>query len=123
MLQLKADVVELKAEIERLNADAVELKHEDTKQTTKARHGHTIVVASTEDEAKEMRHIAEGAGRCGQSLVHLSNDIFGPCNPLPPTKIADNIREDGNHIVTLSSRLLQLFSHKGLLEFLSSRGV
>ena len=51
MQQLKADVVELKAEIERLKAEVVELNHEDTKQTTKARHGHTIVLAFTEDEA------------------------------------------------------------------------
>ena len=81
--QLKADVVELKAEIERLRAEVVELKHEDTKQTTMARPGHTIVVAFTEDEAKEMRRIAEETGRCGKSGVHLSNDICGPCNPLP----------------------------------------
>ena len=59
MQQLKADVVELKAEIERLNAEVAELDHEDTKQTTKAMPGHTIVVAFTEDEATGMRHIAE----------------------------------------------------------------
>ena len=41
----------MKAEIERLKAEVVELKHEDTKQTTEARLGHTIVVAFTEDEA------------------------------------------------------------------------
>ena len=56
--QLKAEVVELKAEIERLTAEVVEPKDEDTKQTTKARLAHTIVVAFTEDEAKEMRDIA-----------------------------------------------------------------
>ena len=83
MQQLKADVVELKAELERLEAEVVELKHEDTKQTPKAMPGHTIVVAFTEDEAKEMRPIAEDTGMCGKSLVHLSNDICSPCNPLP----------------------------------------
>ena len=50
--QLKAEVVELKAAIERLTAEVVEPKDEDTKQTKKARPGHTIVVAFTEDEAK-----------------------------------------------------------------------
>ena len=106
--QLKAEVVELKAEVERLKAEVVELKDEDTKQTTKARPGPTIVVAFTEDEAKEMRDIAEETGRCGQSLVHLSVDICGPCNPWSPTSIADDMERDGNRIVTLSSRLLQL---------------
>ena len=121
--QLKAEVVELKAEIERLTAEVVEPKDEDTKQTTKARLGHTIVVAFTEDEAKEMRDIAEETRRRGESLVHLSDDIWGPCNPWPPTKIAEDMSEDGNQIVALSSRLLQLCNHKGLLELLSSRGV
>ena len=64
MQQLKAEVVELTAEIERLMAVVVDKNHEDTKQTTKARPGHTIVVASTEDEAKEMRHIAEDTVSC-----------------------------------------------------------
>ena len=75
--QLKAEVVELKAEVERLTA-VVELKDEDTKQTTKARPGPIIVASFTEDEAKEMRDIAEETGRCGQSLVHLSGDVCGP---------------------------------------------
>ena len=106
--QLKAEVVELKAEVERLKAEVVELQDEDTKQTTKARHGPTIVVARTEDEAKEMRDIAEETGRCGQSLAHLPVDICGPCNAWSPTSIADDMKRDGNRIVTLSSRLLQL---------------
>ena len=106
--QLKAEVVELKAEVERLKAEVVELKDEDTKQTTKARLGPTIVVAFTEDGAKEMRDIAEETGWCGQSLVHLSIDICGPCNPCSPTSIADDMERDGNRIVTLSSGLLQL---------------
>ena len=108
VVALKAEVVELKAEVERLKAEVVELKDEDTKQTTKAMPGPTIVVAFTEDEAKEMRDIAEETGRCGQSLVHLSVDICGPCNPWSPTSIADDMERDGNRIVTLSSRLLQL---------------
>ena len=119
----KAEVVELKAAIERLTAEVVEPKDEDTKQTKKARPGHTIVVAFTEDEAKEMRDIAEETKRRGKSLVHLSDDISGRCNLWPPTKIAEDMGEDGNQIVTLSSRLLQLCNHKGLLELLSSRGV
>ena len=122
MQQLKAGVVELKADIERLKADVVELTHEDTKQTTKAMLGHTIVVAFTEDVANEMRYIAEETAICAQTLVHLSTDICGPCSPWHPSQVADNISKDGNHIVTLSSRLVQLFSHE-CLEDLSSRGV
>ena len=106
--QLKAEVVELKAAIERLTAEVVEPKDEDTKQTKKARPGHTIVVAFTEDEAKEMRDIAEETGRCGQSLGHLSVDICGPCNPWSRTSIADEMERNGNRIATLASRLLQL---------------
>ena len=102
------EVDDLKLEVQQLKAEVVELKDEDTKQTTKARPGPTIVVAFTEDEAKEMRDIAEETGRCGQSLVHLSVDICGPCNPWSPTSIADDMERDGNRIVTLSSRLLQL---------------
>ena len=98
----------LKLEVQQLKAEVVELKDEDTKQTTKARLGQTIVVAFTEDEAKEMRDIAEETGRCGQPLVHLAVDICGPCNPWSPTIIADDMKQDGNRIVTLSSRLLQL---------------
>ena len=113
----------LELEVVALKAEVVELKDEDTKQTTKARPGPTIVVAFTEDEAKEMRDIAEETGRCGQSLVHLSVDLCGPCNPWPPTKIAEDMSQDGNQIVTLSSRLLELFGRKGLLEHLSSLGV
>ncbi|MDA8584341.1 hypothetical protein N9L68_08890 [bacterium] len=110
--QLKAEVVELKAEVERLKAEAVELKDEDTKQTTKARPGPTIVVAFTEDEAKEMRDIAEETGRCGQALVHLAVGICGPCNPWSLTSIAHGMEWDGNRIVTLSSRLLNLLSSR-----------
>ena len=64
--QLSAEVVKLKAEVEWLKAAFVELKYADTKQTTDARPGPTIVVALTEDEAKEMRANAEETGRCGQ---------------------------------------------------------
>ena len=104
--QLKAEIVELKAEVQRLKAEVVELKDEDTKQTTKARPGPTIVVAFTEDEAKGMRDIAEETGRRGQSLVHRSVDICGPCNAWSPTSIADSMERDGKRTVTLSSRLL-----------------
>ena len=106
--QLKAEVVELKAEIERLKAEVVELKDEDTKQTTKARLGPTIVVAFTEDEAKEMRDIAEETGTLGQSLMHVASDIPSLCAPWSPDQIADSMEKDGNRLVTLASRLLEL---------------
>ena len=119
--QLKAEVVELKAAIERLTAEVVEPKDEDTKQTKKARPGHTIVVAFTEDEAKEMRDIAEWTRELAQQMLYNKTDMCGPCSP--QEFLADMMEDDGNAIVTLSSRLLQLWNHKGLLELLSSRGV
>ena len=89
-------------EVVALKAEVVELKYEDMKQSTNARPGHTIVVAFTEDEAKEMRDIAEETGWCGQSLVHLPIDICGPCNPWSPTSIADEMERDGNRIAALA---------------------
>ena len=106
--QLSAEVVKLKAEVEWLKAAFVELKYADTKQTTNARPGPTIVVALTEEEAEEMRCIAKETGRRGESLVHLSVDMCGPCCPWHPEHIADSVKVDGNRIVTLSSRLLEL---------------
>ena len=100
--QLQAEVVELKAEGERLKAEVVELKDEDTKQTTKARPGHTIVVAFTEDEANEMRNIAEGVVNCGQTCLHVSVDICGPCSPWHPSQIAEENNANGNHVVIIS---------------------
>ena len=55
-----------------------------------------------------MRHIATETVRRGESLVHLSADICGPCCPFHPEHIADSVKVDGNRIVTLSSRLLEL---------------
>ena len=104
--QLKAEVVELKAEIERLTAEVVEPKDEDTKQTTKARPGHTIVVAFTEDEAKEMRNNAERTRELAQQILHKTTDMDSPCSN--PGFLADLMENDSNNIVTLSSRLLQL---------------
>ena len=106
--QLKTDVVELKAEVERLKAAVVALTYVDAKQTIEARLGPTIVVGLTEDEAKEMRDIASDTVRRGESLVHLSIDMCGPCCPWHPEHIADSVKVDGNRIVTLSSRLLRL---------------
>ena len=63
--QLSAEVDKLKAEVEWLKAAFVELKYADTKQTTDARPGPTIVVALTEEEAEEMRYIAKETGRRG----------------------------------------------------------
>ena len=91
-----------------MKAAFVELKYADTKQTTNARPGPTIVVALTEEEAEEMRYIATETGRRGESLVHLSVDMCGPCCPWHPEHIADSVKVDGNRIVTLSSRLLEL---------------
>ena len=108
--QLKAEVVDLKAEVERLKAAVVVMTYVDAKQTMEARPGPTIVVGLTltEDEAKEMRAIAEETGRCGQPLVDLSVDIYGPCNPWSPKSIADSMEKDGNRLATLASRLLEL---------------
>ena len=55
-----------------------------------------------------MRYIAKGTGRRGESLVHFSVDMCGPCCPWHPEHIADSVKVDGNRIVTLSSRLLEL---------------
>ena len=81
-----------------LKADDVENNHEDTKRN----------VAFTEDEAKEMRDIAERTKELAQEWVYFSTDICGPCCPWSATQIADYMEKDGEDIVTLSSRLLQL---------------
>ena len=106
------EVQQLKAEVERLKAEVVELKDEDTKQTTKARLGPTIVVAFTEDEAKEMRNNAERTRELADSLLGLSSDMCGPCAPWSVEQIADQMQHDGNQIVTLSSRLLELLGQR-----------
>ena len=64
--QLSAEVVKLKAEVEWLKAAFVELKYADTKQTTNARPGPTIVVALTANAAEEMRYIAKETGGRGE---------------------------------------------------------
>ena len=62
-----------------------------------------------------MRYIAKETGRRGESLVHLSADIVSPCCPLHPEHIADSVKVDGNRIVTLSSRLLELLREQSRL--------
>ena len=106
--QLKAEVVELKAEVERLKAAVVALTYVDAKQTMEARPGPTIVVGLTEDEAKEMRDIAEETGTLGQSLMHVASDIPSPRAPWSPDQIADSMEKDRNRLATLASRLLEL---------------
>ena len=106
--QLKAEVVELKAEVERLKAAVVALTYVDAKQTMEARPGPTIVVGLTEDEAKEMRDIAEETGTLGQSLMHVASDIPSPCAPWSPDQIADSMEKDRNRLATLASRLLEI---------------
>ena len=95
-----------------MKAAFVELKCADTKQTTDARPGPTIVVAFTEDEAKEMRDIAERTRELAQQMLYNKTDMCGPCSP--QEFLADMMEDDGNAIVALSSRLLQLWNHKGL---------
>ena len=86
------------------------MMYADAKQTMKARLGPTIVVGLTltEDEAKEMRDIAEETGTLGQSLMHVASDIPSPCAPWSPDQIADSLEKDGNRLATLASRLLEL---------------
>ena len=105
--QLEAEVVELRAENEMLKA-AVALTYADAKQTMEARPGPTIVVGLTEDEAKEMRDIAEETGTLGQSLMHVASDIPSPRAPWSPDQIADSMEKDRNRLATLASRLLEL---------------
>ena len=105
--QLSAEVVKLKAENEMLKA-AVALTYADAKQTMEARLGPTIVVGLTEDEAKEMRDIAEETGTLGQSLMHVASDIPSPRAPWSPDQIADSMEKDRNRLATLASRLLEL---------------
>ena len=62
-----------------------------------------------------MRYIATETGMRGESSVHLSADIGGPCCPFHPEHIADSVKEDGNRIVTLSSRLLELLREQSRL--------
>ena len=71
-----------------------------------------MVVAFTEDEAKEIRDIAEGMRELAQQMLYNKTDMCGPCSP--QEFLADMMEDDGNAIVTLSSRLLQLWNHKGL---------
>ena len=105
--QLEAEVVELRAENEMFKA-AVALTYADAKQTMEARLGPTIVVGLTEDEAKEMRDIAEETGTLGQSLMHVASDIPSPRAPWSPDQIADSMEKDRNRLATLASKLLEL---------------
>ena len=84
------------------------MKDEDTKQTTTVRVGPTILVTFTEDEAKEMRDIAEETGTLGESLMHVASDIPSPRAPWSPDQIADSMEKDRNRLATLASRLLEL---------------
>ena len=111
--QLKAEVVQLKAEVAWLKAAFVELKCADTKQTTDARPGATMVVAFTEDEAKEIRDIAEGMRELAQQMLYNKTDMCSPCSP--QGFLADLMEDDGNTIVTLSSRLLELLREQSRL--------
>ena len=111
--QLKAEVVELKAEVERLKAAVVVMTYVDAKQTMEARLGPTIVVGLTEDEAKEMRDIAEWTRELAQQMLYNKTDMCSPCSP--QGFLADLMEDDGNTIVTLSSRLLELLREQSRL--------
>ena len=113
LVELKAEVVQLKAEVEWLKAAFMELKYAGTKQTTDARPGATIVVAFTEDEAKEIRDIAEGTRELAQQMLYNKTDMCSPCSP--QGFLADLMENDGNTIVTLSSRLLELLREQSRL--------
>ena len=81
----------MKAEVERLKAEVVELKYEDN----------------------VMREIAEETGRRGESLLIYSVDVPSPCVPVSVMRdIAENMEQDGIRLRTLSSRLHQLLRQR-----------
>ena len=67
--QLKAEIVELKMENERLKA---------------------AVFIFTEDEANEMREIAKNTKDSAEELVYVSIDMSGPCSPYTEKKSRRN---------------------------------
>ena len=72
-----------------------------------------MVVAFTEDEAKAIRDIAAGMRELAQQMLYNKTDMCGPCSP--QGFLADLMEDDGNTIVTLSSRLLELLREQSRL--------
>ena len=60
-----------------------------------------------------MRDIAERTRESAQQMLYNKDDMCGPCSP--QRFLADLMEDDGNTIVTLSSRLLELLREQSRL--------
>ena len=99
--QLKAEIVKLKMENERLKA---------------------AVFIFTEDEANEMLEIVNKTGKSAEELVNVSTDMSGPCSPYTYDEAADIMGEQGQYIYDEAKKLFEILTVKGS-ESLSSREV
>ena len=99
--QLKAEIVRLKTENERLKAAAI---------------------VFTEEEINEMHEIVNNTGNAAEELVNVSTDMSGPCTPYTYDEAADIMGEQGQYIYDEAKKLFEILTAKGS-EFLSSREV